>query len=321
MPWCPQCKTEYREGFTECKDCKIALVDNLDEAYEMEPFFQSENQQITEKLASFFEYSGLPCEVSYDEEYQLYMLSIPPEAEKDARKLYDAFYIVEAERTLQEKHKKSSEKEMTGENSEEETDQPYDDLSDNQEDESEYEHDEASDGEDEYNEEEPSDEVSGYHGNESSVYVMKADQYKDLASTVGMFLIFGIAGVVFVILNVAKIFTFLNGLLPNLVMGALFLAFIIIGYITNKSAKKVRSEIDTENLLTRDINLWLKENVNKDVLASIHNDNISEEANYICSVDYIKELLIQKFGHQNLAYLDRLIDEFCSNTFFHNEAE
>lgn len=29
MPWCPQCRTEYREGFTQCADCGAALVDAL----------------------------------------------------------------------------------------------------------------------------------------------------------------------------------------------------------------------------------------------------------------------------------------------------
>ncbi len=27
MPWCPKCGTEYREGFTECAECHIPLVD------------------------------------------------------------------------------------------------------------------------------------------------------------------------------------------------------------------------------------------------------------------------------------------------------
>ena len=27
--YCPDCKTEYREGFAECADCHIPLVDNL----------------------------------------------------------------------------------------------------------------------------------------------------------------------------------------------------------------------------------------------------------------------------------------------------
>lgn len=28
MPWCPKCKSEYREGFTKCADCGGALVDS-----------------------------------------------------------------------------------------------------------------------------------------------------------------------------------------------------------------------------------------------------------------------------------------------------
>ena len=32
MPWCPECKAEYREGFTRCSDCKADLVEKLDPA-------------------------------------------------------------------------------------------------------------------------------------------------------------------------------------------------------------------------------------------------------------------------------------------------
>jgi hypothetical protein len=30
--FCPQCKTEYRQGFSECSDCGVALVESLDSA-------------------------------------------------------------------------------------------------------------------------------------------------------------------------------------------------------------------------------------------------------------------------------------------------
>lgn len=29
MPWCPKCKSEYREGFTVCSDCGTELVEEL----------------------------------------------------------------------------------------------------------------------------------------------------------------------------------------------------------------------------------------------------------------------------------------------------
>ena len=36
MPFCPKCRTQYREGFTLCSDCKIPLVDQLIDDYEIE---------------------------------------------------------------------------------------------------------------------------------------------------------------------------------------------------------------------------------------------------------------------------------------------
>ena len=36
MPWCPKCKSEYREGITTCVDCKVELVDDLQSVKEVE---------------------------------------------------------------------------------------------------------------------------------------------------------------------------------------------------------------------------------------------------------------------------------------------
>ena len=31
MPWCPVCKNEYREGIERCAECKVELVDHLED--------------------------------------------------------------------------------------------------------------------------------------------------------------------------------------------------------------------------------------------------------------------------------------------------
>jgi hypothetical protein len=98
-------------------------------------------------------------------------------------------------------------------------------------------------------------------------------------------------------------------------MGALFLSFLYVALSTRQRAQKIRAEIAVENKLTEDINAWLKENVTKDYLTSIHNDNVSEELNYIKMTDTIKKLLIKNFGKQNLSYLDRLVEEYYNNNF------
>ncbi len=311
MPWCPQCKSEYQEGFTECADCKVTLVDTLETTKEVvfESFLQAEDKILVEKLADFFEYSGIPSKMSFDDENELYVLSIPPGFYKEARKYYEAFYYVESTRNVEQTINTDSYEEAAYEATEEESDS-YEDFEDDTDqivtdpDPDAYEENTDSDPSEALNEED-----------DSTIYVMKSDEYKDLTGTVLIFLIFGIAGLVFVMLNIFQVITILNGWFPNTVMGAVFLLFIIIGFNTRKQASKVKSQIDEENRLTRNIDDWLKENVTESFLASIQDDSISEEVNYIRAVDKIREMIIKEFGSINTAYLDQLIDEYYSKNF------
>ncbi len=319
MPWCPNCNAEYQEGYTECSDCGVALVDSLEEEVELVPFFQAEDKKIAEKLVSYFKYSNLPSEMSYSEENEVYLVNIPPRMEKEARKLYQAFYFVERENIANGIYKdnelnNSEEESGTGEEAFEEVitsalapDPMVEVLAD------EYvpQHSEEGETEDDID---PAEEAED-EGIEKGAYVFKADRYKDLAGTVWIFLFFGVVGLVFVILNMAGILTVLNGWLPNTVMGALFLSFLYVAFSTKQKAQKIRDEIATENKLTDDINAWLKDNITEEYLASIHNDSVSEELNYIKMTDTIKELLINNFGKQNLSYLDRLVEEYYNNNF------
>ncbi len=340
MPWCPNCKAEYQTGFTECSDCKVELVEDLKDAEPLIPFFQAEDKKIAEKLVRFFNYSDLNSSFEFDEEAGLYIVSVPPKKQMQAKKLYQAFYFVERERMEKgEVDSPTSEEEGITENSDIASNVNATSESETEEDIPDYE----DEGTTEFKSEEdasvnvnssdalleevsaskplrdtPGDEVNAFDDDQegsASVYIMKADQYKDLSGTVMIFLFFGVVGLVVVALNMAGIFTFLQGWIPITVMGALFLFFLYVAFSTNQKAKKVQAEIDAENKLTEQINEWLELNVTESFLASIHKDTISEELNYIKKTDAIKEMLIKEFGPMNLAYLDRLIEEFYNNTF------
>ncbi len=318
MPWCPNCKAEYQPGFTVCSDCKIELVEDIKEAEVLIPFFQAEDKKVAEKLVKFFDYSDLQSTLEYDEENAVYVVSIPPKKQQEAKKLYQAFYYVERERLasgesdlLAKKNDKKSlqgnEATENGEVSEEAESEDYNNHSE--------EVDEDS-SEDEYKEITPGDEINAFDEKpEPAVYIMKADQYKDLTGTVWIFLLFGIAGLVLVLLNVIGVLHFFSGWIPNTVMGALFLFFLYVAQSTSSKAKKVQAEIDAENKLTEQINDWLKVNFTKDFVATLWDDNISEELNYIRVTDKMKDMLIEEFGNQNLAYLDRLIEEYYNENF------
>lgn len=259
----------------------------------------------------------MPSEISFSEENEVYLVNIPPRREKEARKLYQAFYFVERENIANGLYKATATK--AAKNDPEEENEESDDLNASilsPETSEEYPEDESQESEDvetkEYfNPVEESEEEDAERG----VYVFKADRYKDLAGTVWIFLFFGIIGLVFVILNMAGILSLLNGWIPNTVMGALFIGFLYVAFSTKQKADKIREEIAVENKLTEEINAWLKETVTKDYLASLSRDDISEELNYIKMTDTIKEQLTQQFGKQNLSYLDRLVEEFYTNNF------
>ncbi len=59
MPFCPKCKAEYRDGFTICADCKVALVDSLEKKRPVEETEENPNEPL---FMSFDEYAKLTDE-------------------------------------------------------------------------------------------------------------------------------------------------------------------------------------------------------------------------------------------------------------------
>jgi len=62
--FCPKCKAEYREGFTECYDCQVPLVPELPpeqerEYIDFETVFATGNQAIIAVAKSILDYAGI----------------------------------------------------------------------------------------------------------------------------------------------------------------------------------------------------------------------------------------------------------------------
>lgn len=323
------------------------------------PFFQGEKRSITERLAKYFEYSGLETSIHYDDKEDIYILSIPADKEKEAKRHYQAFYFVERERIEKETKDNDSlgqideNKFNTGvllndpesDNPEEEialanmddNGKPYGKSSYEESDHksSKVQDDSSQGGEaQDYNREDiiqdgntldaNYQEKSGYDEIPSTVeslvsnsgtYVMKSEQYKDYNGTISTFLLLGVAGIIFVILNVLGVLTFLNGVFPNLIMGALFLYFIYVAISTRIKAKQLKSELDEENKLTDKINQWLNNNITEDYLASISNPDLLDELDYINKTETIRDMLVSEFGHINRDYLESLIEDFYTKNF------
>lgn len=83
MPWCPNCKYEYREGFTVCADCGATLVDSFEEIEAMEEEKRKEEQrkfeQTAEEMAQKQAYFESVIENMNDEELAEMIKSNRPE--------------------------------------------------------------------------------------------------------------------------------------------------------------------------------------------------------------------------------------------------
>ncbi|TAH65260.1 MAG: hypothetical protein EWM47_11405 [Anaerolineaceae bacterium] len=336
------------------------------------PFFQAEKRSIAEKLAKYFEYSGLETKIHFDEEKDAYILSVPSTKEREAKKYYQAFYFVERDRIEKEEMNQEDLEEYNESNilsdtsdaeafsdmateeiasanmddvSSDTISDTDDDIDDDQaplldkDDDVETPLQDDNDGasmQDDANPEDiltddeealsestdiPNDIDEDQKASVKSLlsgsgsYVMKEEKYKDYVSTQYIFLLMGVAGIVFVILNVMEVLTLLYGIFPNLIMGAFFIFFIYVGISTGKKAKLLKLEIDEETRLRDRINEWLRNTVTDEFLASITNSELSEELDYIKKTDTIREMLLNEFGEQNSDFLDRLIEEFYTDTF------
>ena len=104
MPWCPNCKTEYREGITHCADCKTELVEEykdavLQNATAMLVNVEAGDYSVAKKLHDFLAYSGITSVILTEGE-KVGVYVVPEELSK-AKKCFKAFYSVEMELAMQ----------------------------------------------------------------------------------------------------------------------------------------------------------------------------------------------------------------------------
>src|ERR1017187_6763951 len=64
--FCPVCRDEYREGFTRCSDCDVALVEALPSISETVPIetatvLETGDQSLIVVARSVLESAGIPC--------------------------------------------------------------------------------------------------------------------------------------------------------------------------------------------------------------------------------------------------------------------
>lgn len=316
MPWCPECKAEYKEGMIECPDCKVALVDSLDELKkeDMQELLSFENSNLAEKFFEYLSYSEIPAECKTDEETQSVTVFVEKKNLKKAKKHFNAFYSVEANNILSRDmaDMKEANETLPGK-SEENPDWEHSVLftQDN----------ESEDDESKENMEQVLEDALDEVVSSSTPYEKKSVKANDLLSTTLVFLIFGILGTIFILLCAFNVITLFGGAIFYIVGGSLFLIFFIVAIQSYRSYKVTKEEAKQEEELTNSLNLWLEQaftlETKNELLQQMEesSSDLSEELKYIRLNNEIKNKIVKQFGEIDDAYLDYIVEDFYNNHF------
>lgn len=103
MPYCPKCKSEYREGILVCPDCNCELVDQLTNE-DLSPILYIKSEKILKRFVDYLSYSEIPTEVQPDPENNRNAIYCLPEDEERVRRAFSVFVAVETNNALASKN-------------------------------------------------------------------------------------------------------------------------------------------------------------------------------------------------------------------------
>jgi len=296
MAWCSKCKMEYISGITVCPDCGEPLTEKEDgEPQEFQELYLG-SEGMAVRLVEYLKYSQIDSAClgetelvenpeAEGEELEVYRVLVEKKQFKEAEKLAKVFVY----------HELASERERAI-SEQSETDRVESSMS-----------------------EENKEQVT-IEKKQQGPYVKKAEQYEDLHSSAVTFLLVGFCGILFVILSATGLLPLSFGAgkyLVYFVMGAMFVIFLLVGFSSFKSAKKVKEQIAEEENQTQEILHWfLKEYSAEQIDRECGmEENLAEELCYFERSEFMKRLLLNKLEEAQEAYAEELVEQLYQEIY------
>lgn len=292
MPWCPRCKSEYREGFTVCADCGCQLVEG-EQTKTLVPLTFGEREQM-EALQEFLRYNGIKDSelITDEQDGQSELQVLPAELERAAAAV--RVFLSQEEQRGKDDGAKVQDIDTDGD-----TGMEADML------------------EAQMLLREASTVRKTFQG--SSSYQDSSERADDNRSSAWILLIIGILGLVLVALGIAEVIHLELGN-PYLfygVMIAVFLLFLVTGIMSMRSAKFFAKKAESENSLRSTLLDWCRENLKPDEIdREVSAADTSEEVLFFSRTSYIKEKLNHQFLNLDQDFLDMFVDEHVYEMVF-----
>lgn len=305
MPWCPKCRNEYREGITICAECKIELVERLEDIPKQAFIFGEKDKM--ERLQGFLAYEKIETELQFDETENTYQLCAAAEDMKAAVKATQVFLQQELSQETEEEEahtqteKNNSETIVATEDAE--TARTETTISENK----------PAKG----NTTAENDERKSYHAYQDSA--TKAEDNRSSAYT--LLVVGGIGFVLDVLVFLGVLPVYQNaGMTKYLVcgvMGAMFILFIVFGFVSMRTSRILLVKAKTENSLLSEMTKWCETNLSKEKIDEglFEGEELLEEQKYFKRAEKMKALISDKFLNLDEAFLEHFIDEYYQRIF------
>ena len=346
--WCPICKNEYREGIAFCPDCKTALTESLsEETEETELLVSLDEEADAKKLAAYLEYSGITAQLKEDAQSGAFSVLVPKRKLKQAKKAFSAFYTVEVTAEYEQKLAAALEKSRKTDSSTEEMIEPElsgkpvetpgdgvpeggdrlpekedfskEDFS-QEEDGAEGAEDESSAGDASSKQDAPEEDevekalLEAISQSSKGSYVSRAEKSADYRSSGVTFTVFGVLGIIVMILHWAGVFRYFSTV-SAVVISVLFLAFLVIGIDSFRRAARAKEEAVQEENFIRELTCWLEKNLTLESLCAADQEGSSDEVNFLNRMSEFKEIITKQFGELDPGFLDQFTEEYYNEHF------
>lgn len=297
MPFCPICKSEYKEGITMCHECKVPLVDDL--ANGPSAVLYGDREKL-EEIMDFCRSNGLLTGfIRFSEEKNTDQLYFEQDELETAQKVIQSYLARQEMKRLAERAGIPMD-EMTPEKAKQlmkEEAEEMEELRRTQR-----------------------DRNSG-----QNTYVDKRAKAAEYRSSGVVLLAVGGLGLVALILMYCGIIPGFANLKSNYmfmgVMAVLFVIFIVTGAMSFTRLKSILAQAQEDEDLSAAVQKFMEENLTKEVIdRAVGSDgNETGEELYFRRAEYMESILKAEFSDMEETLREKLIDERYSELYENND--